>query len=60
MNEMKDWKLWTQEVFLHGGGRQASLLLQDILLGTLPACRKARIILLSGLTSIIVPGLNSP
>ena len=58
---MKDWKLQkTQEVFLHGEGRQASPLLQDIVLASLLACEKAWIILLLRLTSVIMPMLNSP
>lgn len=57
---MKNWKLQkTQEVLTHGEGEQASLLLQDIVLASLLACKKAWIILLSKLTSIIMPILNS-
>lgn len=42
MNEMKDRKLQkTQEVFLHGESRQASLLLPDIVLTSLLASKKA-------------------
>lgn len=38
---MKDWKLQkTREVFLHGEGRQASPLLQDIVLALLLACKR--------------------
>lgn len=61
MNEMKDWKRQkTQEVFLHGEGRQASPLLQDIVLALLLVGKKASIILLLRLMSIIIPMLNSP
>lgn len=38
---MKDCKLEeTKEVFLHGEGRQASLLLEDIVLAPVLACKK--------------------
>lgn len=58
---MKDWKLQkTQEVFIHGEGRQDSLLLQDIVLVSLLACKKVWIILLQRLTSVVMAVLSSP
>lgn len=58
---MEDWKLEkTQEVFLHGEGRQASLLLQDVVLASLLACRKVWMIFLLRPLSVIMSMLGSP
>lgn len=53
---MKDWKLEkTQELFLHGESRQASLLLQDIVLASMLGCKKVWIILLLRPVSVVMP-----